>query len=80
MLMTLGNSPFAVSISTSGARCSTFACTSSRTARAYSFGIFSGWNLPELLLNQVRGELDGVGVGIRLDLSKYGSGFLSSSA
>jgi hypothetical protein len=28
------------SISTAGARCSTFACTSSWTARAYSSGIF----------------------------------------
>ena len=47
MLMTFGVSPLGVSISTSGARCSIFACTSSCTARAYSFGIFSGRNLPD---------------------------------
>ena len=68
MLMTFGVSPLAVSISTSGARCSIFACTSSCTARAYSFGILSGWNFPELLLDQVRGELHRIGVRFRLDL------------
>jgi len=46
MLMTLGVWPLAGSISTCGARCSTFALTSSLTARAYSLGNFLDSNRP----------------------------------
>ena len=50
MLMTGALGFPSASIITSGARCSTFAFTSSRTAREYSSGIFSGSKRPLIRL------------------------------
>jgi hypothetical protein len=68
MLTTLGASPLSGAMATSGARCSTFACTSSWMARAYSFGNFLG-ELTGLLLYQIDGELHRVSIDPRLSIS-----------
>ena len=70
MLMTGAIGLPSAAISTSGARCSTFAFTSSWMARAYSSGIFSGSKRPLIrLINSLAKVTDSVS-GFVVSLSK----------